>query len=147
MGRELRAQRFEHRYGVSSREVELLQLSSPPFVVCIHITIFPRKAASFLGFFNTQKKENWPIMLYSVDEKYPVAAACPYICPLLSAASLLSHPPASFPPLARAHTHTRARARSYNNFDFAVTKCSARSDWSKRLKKNYRWSATGLADS
>lgn len=74
-------------------------------------------------------------MLYSVDEKYPVAAACPYICPLLSAASLLSHPPASFPPLARAHTHTRARARSYNNFDFAVTKCSARSDWSKRLKK------------
>lgn len=51
-------------------------------------------------------------MLYSVDEKYPVAAACPYICPLLSAASLLSHPPASFPPLARAHTHTHARARA-----------------------------------
>lgn len=60
---------------------------------------FPSKRCVFFWvFFNTQKKGNWPIMLYSVEEKYPVAAACPYICPLLSAASLLSHPPASFLP-------------------------------------------------
>lgn len=110
MGRELRAQRFEHRYGVSSKEVELLQLSSHLFVVCIHITNFPRKGASFFAFLRKERKltDNvvFGIIKLSSGRCLPLHLSTSLRC----LAPLSSTGQFSSPSARSTHTHARARA-------------------------------------